>query len=42
MFDLQRRVNECYTLSVDCVHSSSSSSMFKNIIANYLVKAGYT
>ena len=37
----QRTVNEWNKLSADCVHSSSVN-MFKNIIDNYLVRAGYT
>ena len=37
----QRTVNEWNKLSADCVHSSSIN-MFKNIIDNYLIRAGYT
>ena len=37
----QRSANEWNTLSADCVHYSSIN-MFKNIIDNYLVMAGYT
>ena len=40
-FFSQRTVNEWNKLSADCVHSGSVN-MFKNIIDNYLVRAGYT
>ena len=37
----QRTINVWNNLSADCVHASSVN-IFKNIIDNYLVKAGYT
>ena len=38
----QRTVNEWNKLSGDCVHSSSSITMFKNTIDNYLLRRRYT
>ena len=37
-----RTINEWNKLSTDCVHSSSSITMSRNRIDNYLAKAGYT
>ena len=37
----ERTTNVWNQLSTECVHASSVN-MFKNIIDNYLVKAGYT